>query len=407
MSFDVSAFRQHFPALEQKINGHSLVYFDNAASTLKPKSVAGRIYDYYLNEASNIHRGAHYLARQGTENYEAARGLVQNFINAPSSETVVFTRGVTESINLLMYSYLLPNCQKDDVILVSPFEHHANIVPWHLLQERAGCKIVSLPFTEDGSIDSDKLETVFEENKNIKLVSLLMYSNVTGARLDVESVISVAKKYKVKTFVDAAQAVLTETIDVQTLDCDFLTFSGHKMFGPYGIGALYGKAEYLQEMAPFHGGGSMISRVSWDKVTYQEAPHKFEAGTPNISAAIGLGSAIEFIQEYEVSSWEHHELRLLKQLEDFLKTKEKVSLLRSSHKKSPILSFNYEGAHSSDVGELLDQSGIAVRAGHHCAQPYMDQLNISGTVRVSLAPYNNQDDVDSFVAAFEKLEGML
>lgn len=406
MPFNPEEFRSHFPALEQHLeNGQPLVYFDTAASSLKPKEVADRIHQYYLYEASNIHRGAHWLSRKGTENYESVREKVAQFIGSSSNE-VIFTRGVTESVNLFMYAWALENCEKGDTILLSPFEHHSNIVPWQMLAEKKGCLIQQLVIDDMGHFDLDEAKKQLGSG-SAKIASLMLYSNVTGVRLNVEPLMPLLKEAGVKVMIDAAQAVLTEKIDVKALDCDLLTFSGHKMLGPYGVGVLYGKYDFLQAMPPFHGGGSMISRVDWDSVVYQDAPFKFEAGTPNVGGVLGLGAAIDFINSYGIDSWQSHEEDLVLKIEERLQQSPQVSLLTAPKKRSPIVSFTFEGAHSSDVGEILDQMGVAVRAGHHCAQPLMNQKGLVGTARVSLGPYNSIEDVEAFSKAFEKVENLL
>lgn len=406
--FAVDEFRPHFPMLQQTVNGCPLVYFDNAASSLKPKVVADRIFQYYIGETANIHRGAHHFSRLGTENFENTRDVVKRFIGASSSAEIVFTRGTTEAINLLMYAYGEQNIHENDIILLSPFEHHSNIVPWKMLADKKRCKIEVLPFSLEGDIDASVLKAY--EGRPVKLVAMTLYSNVTGVRLDVEKVISWAQDKKIMTLVDAAQATLTENLDVQKMNCDFLVFSGHKTLGPYGVGVLYGKKVMLEKLPPFIGGGSMISQVSLDQIIYQDAPFKFEAGTPSIPDVIGLGTAIEFINRYKISDWHRYEMALIEQIENFLSDFPEVVMYgprANQCRKSAVVSFNWKGAHASDVGEILDQMGVAVRAGHHCAQPLMKQWGIPGTVRISLAPYNSQHDVDLFFKAFQKVKDLL
>lgn len=410
MSFDVIDFRKKFPILETKVAGQDLVYFDNAASSLKPKVIADTLAYYYLYETANIHRGAHYLSRQGTEKYEHVREKVQQFINASSKNEIIFTRGVTESINLLSYAYGENFLQEGDEILLSPFEHHSNLIPWRMLAEKMGLKIRYIPFDSLGQVSDEALNKVF--TPQVKLASLMVYSNVTGVRLNVEKVLDKCKSLNVISVLDAAQAMLHEKLDVQKLDCDFLTFSSHKMLGPYGIGVLYGKLALLEEMPPFHGGGSMVSLVNEDKIVFQDSPYKFEAGTPSIADVLGLGAAIDFINHYSIKDWGVHGRQLMRTLELELKKFEKIKMhgplvTAGADTKCDILSFTYEGAHASDVGELLDQMGIAVRAGHHCAQPLMQTLGVPGTVRVSLAPYNTMDEVEKFIDALKKVEKLL
>lgn len=405
--FDVEAFRKDFPVLQKKINQKDYYYFDTAATSLKPKCVADRIHQYYLYEVSNIHRGSHYLGRLGTENFEAVRGQTARFINAALDQEIIFVKGVTEAINLLAYTYG-HQMTAQDVVCVSGFEHHSNIVPWILLRERTQSPLNVLLFNADGSIDDKEIDKLLSLTP--KLVSLILYSNVTGVRFDVEKVLSALKGSSTITIIDAAQAVLHEPLDVQKLDCDYLTFSAHKMFGPFGTGILYGKASRLEELPPFMGGGSMISQVHWDKLVLQNAPHKFEAGTPNIADVIGFGEALRFINQWGVHSWSEHTKSLVGTLERELKAIPKIQQIgpvAGDCVKSDIVSFEYQGAHPSDVGELLDQMGIAVRAGHHCAQPLMSSLGVSGTVRVSLGPYNTLKDVEFLLEGLRKVGEIL
>ena len=406
-SFDVQSFRSQFPQLQSQIQGQDLVYLDSAATSLKPRRLADRLHKYYLNEVANIHRGAHFLSRQGTENYEAVRSQTKKILNGDKGE-IVFTRGVTESINLLAYSFGFEHLGLGDVILLTPYEHHSNIIPWKILSENTGCQIELLDFDRNGNITEAALNRAF--SKNVKLVSMMLYSNVTGVRLNVEPVLQKARSVGALTVIDAAQAMLHETIDVQKLDCDFLTFSAHKMFGPFGVGVLYGKSEIFNELPPFQGGGSMISSLSWTKTVYQDAPFKFEAGTPNIADVIAFGEALSMLEEASLENWVQHGKKLGLQVEQALKSNSRVQLMGPTYaesRKTDIISFSYEGAHPSDVGEMLDQMGIAVRAGHLCAQPLMESMGVQGTVRVSLAPYNNENDVEKFVNAMEKIKGIL
>jgi cysteine desulfurase / selenocysteine lyase len=410
MNFDVADFRKKFPILDTKVSWHDLIYFDSAASSLKPKVIADTLAYYYLYETANIHRGAHYLSRQGTEKYEQVREKVRHFVNATTKNEIVFTRGTTEAINLIASSYGGQFLKEGDEILLSPFEHHSNLIPWRLLSEKIGCKISLIPFDENGQVTAEQLDAIF--TPKVKLVSVMIYSNVTGVRLDVEAVIAKAKSSGAVTVLDAAQAMLHESIDVQKLDCDFLTFSSHKMLGPYGAGVLFGKYNMLEKMPPYQGGGSMVSLVTDEEIVYQDPPFKFEAGTPSIADVLGLGAAIDFINHYSIENWVAHGKTLMELLEREMKTFERVKIfgplsIEGKYRKADILSFSYEGAHSSDVSELLDQMGIAVRAGHHCAQPLMKLLRVSGTVRVSLAPYNTMEEIEKFLTALRKLGSLL
>lgn len=405
--FSVESFRQHFPVLSAKVNDKDFYYFDTAATSLKPREVADRIHQYYLYESSNIHRGSHYLGRLGTQNYEAVRTKVGNFIGASHENEIVFVKGVTEAINLLAYSYG-QSMTPQDTVVVSGYEHHSNIVPWLLLRDRTHCTVKTLNFKDDGSIDPNEIDAV--KALKPRIVSLIMYSNVTGVRFDIESVINAFKGTDTITIVDAAQAVLHEKLRVQELGCDFLTFSAHKMFGPHGTGVLYGTQARLEECPPFMGGGSMISQVQWDKVVLQNPPHKFEAGTPNIPDVIAFGTALDFIAKWGVYSWASHTQSLVHHFETELKKFPRVRQIGPETvdcKKADIVSFVYDGAHASDVGELLDQMGVAVRAGHHCAQPLMSQFGISGTVRVSFGPYNTKKEVDYLLESLRKVGDIL
>lgn len=402
MSFDVSEFRKGFPQLERMMGPNRLVYFDSGASSLKHSSVTDRVNSFNRFETANVHRGAHQTSRQGTESYEGARQKVQSFINAKSSDEIVFTRGTTEGINFIA-SALRAYLKKGDEVLLTPFEHHSNIVPWQVLCEQTGAVLKVVDFNaEEGLLIED-----FERSMTAKtkVASFLYYSNSLGNRLPVEKMVQICKQHKVLTLIDAAQAVLSEKIDVQSLQCDFLAFSGHKMFAPYGIGALYINASQFDRIAPYQTGGSMIDRVSFEKTTYANPPQKYEAGTPNISGAIGLGMAIDVISKESVAEMHSHVINLRNELIRGLEDKKSLELYEiKTQDRTGVVSFNIKGAHASDVGTLLDKYGFAVRAGHHCCQPLMDILGVSGTVRVSLAPYNTSEEVQTFLATMNKVE---
>lgn len=405
--FNVESFRQQFPVLGSKVDGKDFYYFDTGATSLKPKVVADRIHQYYLYESANIHRGSHYLGRMGTQNFEAVRGKAARFINATSENEVVYVKGVAEAINLLAYSYGQSLTARDTVV-VSGNEHHSNIVPWLLLRDRVGCQVQTLTFNEDGSIDDKEIARV--KALAPAILSMIMYSNVTGVRFDVEKVLSAFAGTSTVTVIDAAQAVLHEKLDVQKLGVDFLTLSAHKMFGPFGTGILFGKMDRLEQLPPFMGGGSMISQVTWDKVILQNPPHKFEAGTPNIADVIGFGVAIDFIEQWKLDSWTPHTRQLVSKLEDGLKEFKRIRQIgprAQDCKKADIVSFVFDGAHPSDVGEILDQMGVAVRAGHHCAQPLMGTYGITGTVRVSFGPYNTLGEVEYLLECLTKTGSIL
>ena len=402
MSFEPDSFRKKFPGLGVQIHGNPLIYFDNAASSLKHSDVLERVHNYNLYEASNVHRGAHSFSQAGTESYELARVQVKKFINARSDSEVIFTRGATEGINFVARSFA-GGLSPGDEILITALEHHSNIVPWQALCEEKKLNLKVVPFCRQEGFSFEKFSNLLSEKT--KLVSCLWYSNSLGQRLPIEEILSHSHQAGAKVLLDGAQTPLHEEIDVQKIPVDFLVFSGHKMFAPYGIGCLYGRSEALQEMDPYQYGGSMIDRVSFSGTRYADSPQKFEAGTPYVSGAIGLGKACEIISGIGVHSWHGHLQNLRDKTLSFLSSQEDVEVYdfpAESH--SSVLSFNYKGAHPSDVGSLLDKYGIAVRAGHHCTQPLMEELGVSGTVRVSFAPYNTEDEVDVFCQKIEKLK---
>ena len=402
MSFDVAKLRSSFPALNQEINGYPLIYFDNAASTLKHKDVCDRVHHYNLYETANVHRGAHTLSQKGTDHYERARLLVKDFIGASSDEEIIFVRGTTEGVNLVASSFV-ESFQPGDEILISPFEHHSNIVCWQMICEKKQLKLKVMPFDKEKGLSLETAEKAITEKT--KLMSFLWYSNSFGYRLPVEALLKLCKERGIHSFVDAAQAPLHEKMNVQELDCDFLTFSGHKMFAPYGIGVLYGKKSLLEKMPPYQSGGSMIDRVDYDKTRFADLPQKFEAGTPNISAAIGLGEAISQINKSDFSHWHTHIQNLREQLIAGLKDIEGVEVYDfPSEQHTGVVSYNVKGVHSSDIGSLLDKYGIAVRTGHHCTQPLMKEMGLEGTVRASLAPYNTLEEVQVFCEKMKKVK---
>ena len=401
MSFEVLEFRKQFPLLECKVDGKKIIYFDNGASTLKHAAVTERVNGYNRFEVSNVHRGAHTLSQRGTENYEAARSKVQKFIGAKSSEEIIFTRGTTEGINLVANTLGL---SEGDEILLTPFEHHSNIVPWQLIGERLGCKIKVIPFDkEKGVTEENFLKSLTDKTK---VCSFIWYSNSFGNRLPVEKIVEECKKRNIITLVDAAQTPLSEKMNVEKLDVDFLTFSGHKMFAPYGIGVLFGKKSLLEKLSPYQGGGSMIDRVSFEKTTFADVPQKFEAGTPNVSGAIGLGKAVDVISEMDFEEQHSYVLSLRNKLKQGLESISWCQVYEfESTDHAGVLSFNVDGAHSSDIGTLLDRFGIAVRTGHHCTQPLMDLVGISGTIRASFAAFNTEQEIDYFLRTMEKIKG--
>lgn len=405
-AFDVEQVRAQFPILQQEVNGHPLVYLDNAATTQKPESVIAAISDYYRGYNSNVHRGAHALSDRATEAFEGARRKVAAFIGAPAPEQVIWTRGTTESINLVASSWGMSELQPGDRILVSAMEHHSNIVPWQMVAERTGAVVEAIAVDASGVIDMDAFVAMLD--KRVKMVAVGHVSNVLGSINPVADIIRHAHAVGARVLIDAAQSVAHWPLEVQGLDCDFLAFSGHKMFGPTGIGVLYGKRELLEAMSPYQGGGEMIESVSFAGTVYNKLPYKFEAGTPDIAGVIGLAAAVDFLQGLDRVGAEAHEQTLLASAARGLEALGGFTPVGVSPHKIAVLSFTMEGgAHPQDVGMILDQQGVAVRTGNHCAQPIMDQMGLPGTVRASFSLYNNQQDVDRLLAALEKAKFFL
>ena len=391
-TLDISKVRADFPTLTREVRKKTLVYLDNAASTLKPNKVIDRMTVYYQQEVSNVHRGAHYLAEQGTMAYEGAREAVRRFINARSTAEIVFTRGTTESINLVAQAFGEIAFNKGDEIILSQLEHHSNIVPWQLIAEKRGCSIKVIPVSDRGEIDYDAYLKLL--SPKTKMVAISWCSNTLGTVTEIKKYIQAAHQAGAKVLIDAAQAIQHLVTDVQDLDCDFLAFSGHKIYGPYGIGVLYGKRELLEAMPPYQGGGSMIAEVTFEKTTFAAPPQKFEAGTPSISAAIGLGAAIEYVESLGLEVMEAHEQALLKYATERLREIPGLRIIGQAPKKTGILSFVIDQIHPSDLGSILDQEGIAIRTGHHCTQPLMKRFGIPATARASFAVYNSFDEID-------------
>lgn len=391
-SLDIQSIRREFPLLHQQINGNPLIYLDNAATSQKPRSVLQTIIDYYERYNSNIHRGAHHLANYATEQYENARKKIAAFINAPSDKEINFVRGTTEGINLVAHSYAKKFLQKDDEILLSAMEHHSNIVPWQIVCETTGARLRVIPVTPTGELDLDAFEKLLTEKT--KLVSLVYVSNALGTINPVETIIARAHQAGAKVLLDAAQAAPHLRIDVQQLNCDFLAFSGHKIYGPTGIGILWGKTSLLEMMDPYMGGGEMIKEVRFEKTTYNELPYKFEAGTPHIAGAIALGAAVDFIQSIGMHHITMAEHQLLTYAQEKLLQIRNFRLVGTASKKAAIISFLLGNAHPYDVGVLLDKMGIAIRTGHHCCMPLMQMLNLEGTCRAALAFYNTREEID-------------
>ena len=404
-TFDIAALRQTFPLLQQTINGAPLVYLDSAATTQKPQSVISAITDYYLGYNANVHRGAHALADKATIAFEAARQKVAAFINSPKALQVLWTRGTTEAINLVAHSWGEHNIGQGDIILVSELEHHANIVPWQILAQKKGAKVVPIPLTPTGDIDQQAFTQLL--TPAVKLLAVSHVSNALGSVNPVQAMVAQAKQLGITTLIDGAQAVAHFAVDVQALGCDFYVFSGHKLFGPTGIGVLWGREELLNAMPPYQGGGEMIETVSFDGTTFNGLPFKFEAGTPHIEGVIGLGAAIDFINAQDRRALEQHEADLMAYTIAQAAKCQGLKRIGCAQQQAGAFSFLLEGAHPSDVGMLLDQQGIAVRTGHHCAQPLMSRFNIPGTVRASLSIYNTRDDIDRLFIGLEKAKQFL
>ena len=405
MGFDVSAVRKDFPILGQQVHDKPLVYLDNGATTQKPMAVIEALDHYYKVDNSNVHRGAHTLSDRATVAFENARKTVQRFLNAEHSEEIIWTRGTTESINIVAQSYGSAFINKGDVILVSGMEHHANIVPWQMLCERTGATLKPIPVLENGELDMMAFDELIKDN--VKFVSVVHVSNALGTVNPVKTIIDKAHGVGAKVLIDGAQAVAHFKVDVRELDADFYVFSGHKVFGPTGIGCLYGKKELMDAMPPVQGGGEMIEKVSFNGTTYQGLPFKFEAGTPNIGGAIGLDAALSYLMDLDRDAMVAYEEELLAYAHEKASQCEGMKVIGTAKEKAGVLSFLIEGAHPADVGMLLDQQGVAVRTGHHCAMPIMDQFCIPGTARASFSIYNTKQDVDALFEALEKVKMFL
>lgn len=405
MPFDVTAVRAQFPILSQQVHGQPLVYLDNAATTQKPESVIDAIANYYRFDNANVHRGAHALSDRATEVFEGARLKVAKFIGAPSKDEVLWTRGTTESINLVAASWGEANLEAGDRILVSAMEHHSNIVPWQLIAARKGAKVEAIPVSDEGDINLAAFADLLDSR--VKMVSLAHVSNALGTINPIERVIELAHAVGAKVMIDAAQSIAHWPVDVAALDCDFLAFSSHKMFGPTGMGVLYGKRALLENMPPYQGGGEMIETVSFNGTRFNQLPYKFEAGTPNIAGAVGLGAAVYFLQQLDRQGADSHEQSLLQLAEASLAELGGFRQVGQASRRVAVLSFVCDFAHPQDVGMILDQQGIAVRTGNHCAQPIMDQFGLPGTVRASLSLYNTQDDIERLMAGLAKAKMFL
>ena len=400
--YDIKKIREDFPILSREVYGRPLVYLDNAATTQKPLQVLDDMRDEYLNVNANVHRGVHYLSQQATDLHEAAREKVRQFINARKTEEIIFTRGTTEAINLVASSFCFSQMQPGDEVIVSEMEHHSNIVPWQLQAMQRGIVVRHLPITDDGRlVCCEDIATYITERT--RLVSIAHVSNVLGTINPVAEIIKMAHERNIPVLVDAAQSAPHMALDVQQLDCDFLAFSGHKMYGPTGIGVLYGKEEWLEKLPPYQGGGEMIDRVSWEKTTFERLPFKFEAGTPDYVATHGLATAIDYLTSVGLDSVEAHEKELTRYCMEQLRTIDGVTIYGPDEPHDAVVSFNVDGIHHLDIGTLLDRLGIAVRTGHHCAQPLMTRLGIQGTVRASFALYNTKEEIDVLVEGLRRV----
>lgn len=402
--FDIGAVRRDFPILNQEINGQPLAYLDNAASSQKPVQVIEAVNNYYRLDNANVHRGVHRLSQRATDAYEGARTKVRDFLGAASDKEIVFVRGATEAINLVAQSFVRPQIKPGDEILISHIEHHANIVPWQMVCEQTGAQLKVIPMTQSGELDLSGLDDLL--NERTRILAIGHVSNALGTVNPVRDIITRAKAKSIPVLVDGAQAVPHMAVDVQDLDCDFYVFSGHKMFAPTGIGALYGKQALLEAMPPWQGGGDMILSVSFDHTEYNTLPYKFEAGTPHIAGAVGLGAAIDYMQSLGIDNLAAHEHHLLEIATSQLEAMEGVSIIGTAKNKASVLSFMIEDVHPHDIGTIFDQQGVAIRAGHHCAQPVMQFYGIAATARASFAFYNTEQEVDALVNAIKTTQEM-
>jgi cysteine desulfurase/selenocysteine lyase len=392
--------KENFPILEQKINGKNLVYLDSAATTQKPNEVIDSLNNYYKNNNSNIHRGIHTLSQRATEDYENTREIIANFIGATSPKEIIFVRGATEAINLIANSYVKPLLNENDEIIISQMEHHANIVPWQMVCEEKKAKLKIIPIDNNGELILKEFNNKI--NERTKFISINHVSNSLGTINPIKEIIQIAHQNNIKIMIDGAQAIQHLEIDMKEINADFYCFSGHKMYAPTGIGVLYGKMDLLELMPPYQGGGDMIKSVTFEKTIYNDIPNKFEAGTPNISGAIALGKAIEYISQIGINNINKHETDLLNYATSKLKQIDKVRIIGEAKKKAAVISFIIEGIHPHDIGTIMDSYGIAIRAGHHCTQPVMDFYDIPATARASFAIYNTKKDVDELIKAIEK-----
>ena len=400
-AFDVRAIREDFPVLHQTVFGKPLVYLDNAATAQKPRAVIDAITRFYTLDNSNIHRGLHALSERATAAYEESRAKARRFLHAAEDREIIFVRGTTEAINLVAHSYGRPHLGAGDEVLITAMEHHSNIVPWQILCEEKGARLRIAPIDDSGALRLDEFERLLTERTRI--VSVPHVSNALGTINPVRRIVEMAHQREVPVLVDGAQAAPHLPIDVRELGCDFYAVSGHKMFGPTGIGLLYGRADLLEAMPPYQGGGDMIASVTFEKTTYNRLPHKFEAGTPHIAGVIGLGAAIDYLEGIDAAGRMAHEDDLLKYATEKITALPRVRLIGTAREKTSVLSFVVDGVHPHDIGTILDRDGIAIRAGHHCAQPLMDRLGVDATARASLALYNTREDIDALAAGLRRV----
>ena len=397
---DIELCRADFPALSQDINGHPIAFLDSAASSQQPATVIHTIAEYQSHDHANVHRGVYTLSHRATEAYESARDRIATFINAASRREVIFTSGTTEAINLVAQSFCRPTLKAGDRILITHLEHHSNIVPWQLVCEQTGAELLIAPINQRGEVELQTLESLLDDN--VRMLALAHVSNALGTVLPISEIIAKAHSHDIPVLIDGAQAVPHLPVDVQSLDCDFYAFSAHKMFGPTGMGILYGKEAHLEAMPPYQGGGDMILEVTFEGTTYNDLPYKFEAGTPNISGAVGFGAAVDYLSSLGMDRVSSYENELLGYLTEQLSTVEGIRLFGTAEHKASVQSFLLDDIHSHDLGTILDHDGVAVRTGHHCAMPVMDFYGIPGTARASLALYNNKDDIDALIEGLGK-----
>lgn len=405
MSIDVNAIREQFPTLNQDVHGKPLVYLDNAATSHKPKSVLNALQEYYMHDNSNVHRGVHTLSGRATDLYEGAREKIRSFINAISIKEIIFTKGSTEALNLLAFSFGEYTIEAGDEIIVSGMEHHSNLVPWQLLCERKGAKLKIIPIDLKGELVLSELDKLITDKT--KLISVVHTSNALGTINPVSEIIAKAHAHNIPVCIDGSQAVPHSQVDMQELDADFFVFTGHKMYGPTGVGVLYGKEEWLNKLPPYQGGGDMIRSVSYEKSEYNDLPYKFEAGTPNIAGVIGLGAAVDFMLSVGVENIAQHEQDLLEYATKKAKQFDGIKIIGEADNKAAVLSFVIDGVHPHDIGTIVDFEGVAIRTGHHCAMPIMNFFNVPATARASFAVYNTKEDVDRLFAALEKTKEFL